>query len=415
MRRLRIKYFDIWFVSILLIGTNFFNLISIDEITGAKKDDLILLFVLSGLVLFFIRTKSKMTFNKKTWLLFLTPVVLCFIGAFISNKLYGQSFVQGFLAQRVFMLVPMGFFWIYSELKIGGVDTKKIRSIISIMGRIELTLLMIQCVFGEKFSFLTVPFQYMYRYGIQIYRARTDLILITIAFFIWVDDYINSRDKKKNICFIVMTLVVLMVFVRTRMLMIGYVAMIIVALFLWTPQKRIYKYISMCLMVVVIVVVIGSGLFQNTINTIVTQSDTLAIRAEGRKWYMNALSSHLLFGCGYPHEACREACVAAGFENGIYIVDNGIFGFAYMYGVVGVIWIVSFWIFFMKRAIWIAKNDSNYMYVLYMGLNIVICISLAYFNSYGLCMFMWSALTAMCIWNVKNKKKELLERKGGQL
>ena len=145
------------------------------------------------------------------------------------------------------------------------------------------------------------------------------------------------------------------------------------------------------------------------INTIISQSDTLTIRAQGRELYLESLTHHPIFGCGYPHEDCIAACNAAGFNQGIYLVDNGIFGFAYVYGLLGVGWLISLWIYYMRRATKLATKKANYMYVLYMGMNIIICLSLAYFNSFGICMFLWATLTAMCEWDLKRKlsNKEL--------
>ena len=180
------------------------------------------------------------------------------------------------------------------------------------------------------------------------------------------------------------------------MLIIGYLIIILFLVFKWKPRKAYYKVLAILGVIVAIAGVIVSDVFQSTINTILSNEDTLAIRSIGREWYLNSLIKHPILGCGYPHEDCRAACEAAGFTRGIYIVDNGVFGFAYIYGLIGVLWIVGFWIYFLKRAKTIASRNNNYFYIMYMGLNVVICVTLAYFTSYGLCMFIWAVLTAMC-------------------
>ena len=66
---------------------------------------------------------------------------------------------------------------------------------------------------------------------------------------------------------------------------------------------------------------------------------TGVIREAGREWYQYVMSSQpygVLLGCGYPSTLYEPAIEMAGFQYGYFLVDNGIYGYRYVYGDLGV-------------------------------------------------------------------------------
>ena len=56
--------------------------------------------------------------------------------------------------------------------------------------------------------------------------------------------------------------------------------------------------------------------------------------------FRNAGINIHFWGGGYPY--IEDALEASGYYKRMYLVDNGVFGFIYIYGGVGIIWIAAF-------------------------------------------------------------------------
>ena len=119
----------------------------------------------------------------------------------------------------------------------------------------------------------------------------------------------------------------------------------------------------------------------------VEQGNTMAIRYVGRELYFNQLSQSvrtMLFGCGYPNELFSPAASKAGFYDHIYLNDNGIFGFAYIYGLIGVIAVILIVIKALKIVLPEIKNNSiNVIVLMFIMMQIV--------SSYNVTFWYWKA------------------------
>ena len=97
---------------------------------------------------------------------------------------------------------------------------------------------------------------------------------------------------------------------------------------------------------------------------------------------------HPILGGGYPSNFYQPARYAAGIDQLIYLYDNGIFGFMYIYGIIGLIWLVSLWAKILKDGSYIQKQYSEMLFLLYPFFFIITCMNeLHWYWEYGMVVF----------------------------
>ena len=95
----------------------------------------------------------------------------------------------------------------------------------------------------------------------------------------------------------------------------------------------------------------------------------MLVRNTAREHYFSELGKTaitIITGRGYPSVSNYGAFSAAGFYNYMYFTDNGIFGFLYCYGLLGLVWYMFFWIKMIRDSWQIRRYTSVYFaYLLY--------------------------------------------------
>lgn len=57
--------------------------------------------------------------------------------------------------------------------------------------------------------------------------------------------------------------------------------------------------------------------------------------------------------------------VASGAGMNIFLADNGVFGFLYCHGILGIVWLISLFFQMLKKSSYIMLKKRNYSYILY--------------------------------------------------
>ena len=140
-----------------------------------------------------------------------------------------------------------------------------------------------------------------------------------------------------------------------------------------------------------------------------TEYNTMEIRDVARKlYYSRILSSpkNLLFGYGYLISSYSDVVRFAGAQKELYIVDNGIFGFIYSYGVLGAVFIATLFFKSMKLALRFCKKRGELLPFMFILLNIVL--------SYNIVFWWWksewvfSLIFCICYLETENQKTDFL-------
>ena len=133
-----------------------------------------------------------------------------------------------------------------------------------------------------------------------------------------------------------------MFMLKTRLLMLSYFGVLIIAFIIWKRNLAL-KVIASFVLVGIIPVVINTEIFQNTLEAIFEDNPN-DIRSIGKEYYREQLSKSPIIGRGYINTDWQPAYVGAGMNRQIYLNDNGLMGFTFVFGILGLIWFIVWFI-----------------------------------------------------------------------
>lgn len=349
--RLRIKKRNMYLVLLIIMNFSFFYVFSgSTKIAGISLDDIALMLAILWGSIEWIKLSGKPNPKFKFGCMMFSLIILVILSSLQSWKLYGQGILLGVQAQRFQIVWALLYFPITKLLYYDKLRVDEIKKMIRLLGIVQLVLFIVQYIVGNQFLFLQV--QAGQRYGEARYYFLPTLL--DLALFLELDNLFNKEKKmtpKEKILpyfIIVGVLFETMVVQKFRLTSIALIVCIIIALLLNRASVKI-KISYLLIGVVFIMVMFNTQIVQDVITeffTGVTNSgtaSTMTIRQTGRELYLSIIAQHPILGGGYPHQNCIAACEAAGMYNRIYLVDNGMFGFAYVFGGLGIAWILVLW------------------------------------------------------------------------
>ena len=107
---------------------------------------------------------------------------------------------------------------------------------------------------------------------------------------------------------------------------------------------------------------------------------TGAIREVGRTQHLLSFLKAPIFGMGYPHENCYASLyefgtlnsyMIDGTEQRIYLTDNGIFDVLYIFGLSGIVWIISYFGHWLKKSVRLFKKRQLSVYFMFIIATII--------------------------------------------
>lgn len=380
-----IKFMLIITLIINTIGVYFIN-VNYDILNLFDYEDFISIFNIIVFLFFSLVTRKKKVknYNFKIYIIFF--IILCIVSSLQANFLFNQGFINGLLAQKEVLSVALLYFPISKIINSDIITKEELYKMINAFALIQLFLFITQYLLSNKVSFLTV--YTAERYG-EI-RYYFNPILLDLFLVYNLNDYINSSNKKGkffNILWIALVLFDTMIVQKYRLTSIALILIIILGLLIG-KTKIINKLGHIFVAGLFSLFMINTRIVQDLILefTVKTKTYTYSIREAGRKLYLKMLYKHPILGGGYPKS--ETALQAAGNYNKIYFTDNGIFGFAYIYGGLGVIWFVFLWFNMIKKGFQIFNNKHNLIYLLFPLFFVITCINEAHWYwHHGLIIF----------------------------
>lgn len=310
--------------------------------------------------------KSRVVYHFGSEIAFLACLVL--IASVRGRITFGQSFLEGFIQQGCFFFIILSYFPIRKFYSKNIINDKTIDKGMMIFGIIAFIIYILQVQLNGSFSFLYVKTTSRYESA----RLYVDSIFCVMLGFYGMESFLRTK-KWRSLVLVAVTIAYELLISKGRLEFLAFcVAMAIgVMLMKRYPVRKI--------------VVIGGALglifyFLNSqyadsifeaINNFSNNTGTMSIRAYGRGLYANRLlasTGSLLFGCGYPGN--ESAFIMSGQNYGVFLVDNGIFAFVYVYGIIGLI-VVILWFVKMFRMAWeLYRKRNQYIYLLFVIFNI---------------------------------------------
>lgn len=344
-----------WLIGFLLIATDFLHFFKPYE----DYRDLLLVFSVLTLTLYYLLQKRKKPCKFDNHIIAVAPLFMCAISSIVPAIIFRQSFFAALLAQRHFYLIFLSYYPLRIAFNKKDLTIDRVLKYINIIATAELAVVVVQCFLRKYVIFTTLVFSQFIKYGAFTNRMGLfDGPIIILALFCWIQNIMVGRDPFKNSIKVFFSLYVFFVFGQTRMIMASLVAVLVVSLVMY-QGKKIVKVI-LCFMIPVVIFAFTKTSFFTMIlsaldgSLIGTSYDTVSIRLKAIELYLNGFLNSWFVGMGSPHESCITAYQAAGFYDNIFLVDNGVFAFVYVYGILGIFfyylvyvkkWIISFKLF----------------------------------------------------------------------
>lgn len=320
-------------------------------------------------VMFFIKFKDK---NEKAkypykWIIF-SFFTIILISSFMAKKFFNQPITWSIRSERQIIACFLLYFPVLKTLQTGVINKEDLVKYITIVATIEMALYTIQYLLINKVVFLHFTYSDSIEIRLNRRRLRYPVELILISAYFHIDNLLNNKGSKfKNIFMILWFFVIMVIMVQKRTQIISFIISLIIIFVLWKKNIGIKVLLSIFVLVLLGGFVFNLSIVQSTIYSISnrgSEEDTLTIREAGIEYYKEKLKSSQLFGFGKPNENIEIAMYESGVQYGYFLADDGIYGFYYIFGLIGIAWLGLFWIKNLKLS-YKVYNKSIYVYISY--------------------------------------------------
>ncbi|MFQ6882258.1 O-antigen ligase family protein [Clostridium sp.] len=327
-------------------------------------DDFSLLLSIALFVVVFLKyikfPKSK--YEQKFIIFF--PIILAIVSSYMGKKVYGQPFMFGFRPQRFFILTSLLYFPLKRMIECDSQNITRIKNLLISLGTIELILYIFQYLLINKVVFLSM--RVSSRFG-EV-RLPFESLLLLLYPFIVLNELLNKRNVKRNSILLALSFIYIVVVLKTRMVMFGMVGVITFLILIYRSgaSKKIY---IIFLLLIVGIIGVNTSIGQSYIQSISSENRSIdpntLIRKEAQEFYITETAKSPITGRGYVNILYNDAVIISKYNKGYYFNDNGIIGFYYLYGLIGIGWLLIMF-FKLSKLSWRAyKNKSEYWYLGY--------------------------------------------------
>ena len=336
----------------LLLRNGFFDLLSQDALIfqSFRLKDVTFVVEIAWVVysLFIFKgIKCKNTFYGLIWsilLIIMFSCVICYI-------IFDQPISLGFLAQRDIFSGYACFFSISTLLYKKKISKNELYNILFYVGVIQLffntfgwLLYSLRDINGFPGAVIATE-----RYGsARIWYSQYENIVLVIA--ISINELLNRKDKIiRYFILIGWGIAYFAIMTKLRASSLAVLIALILTLVISKKMSKMKLFVFCFFVIGMIIALNRIPLFQDIVLTFFSgdsaSANTLTIRHVARKYYLTKFMSSPIFGFGVPHSNWYPAFLAQGKDLGYYFSDNGIFAFMYLYGGVGIMWLL----FLLKR------------------------------------------------------------------
>lgn len=306
--------------------------------------------------------KIRTRFNGIIW----SFIGIIIINCFVSNAIFDQPLLLGLQAQRDIVSGFCVFLAIDSLLYYNKISKKALISFIKWIAIIQLFLnsvdYYVYTFTGNKI--LQSAFRTAERYGsARILYSQVEIIVILIG--LSVEEILQGKKNLFwNIVIIMWGLAYFMLITKLRAYTLACIIALVFTFLIWKKASA-YKIIICIMMAIFVILTAGKiPILQDLIGTLFkgtsTSVDTTLIRSSARSYYIDRFLKSPIVGWGFPHSDCEAAFSAQGKSLGYFFTDNGVFSFMYIYGILGILWLLKFIARYIHLTIYQVKINSSY-------------------------------------------------------
>lgn len=272
-------------------------------------------------------------------------LLLSITSAYQASTLYsGQSFLDGLSCSKYMIVGLLMYFPIVALLKAEKLSFDDIVKVFWICAVSQMFVFFIQYIVGPSHVFLSVyyttPAVDSRVSRIRLY-GNTYTILISLIFA--VNRICQRKNKKGDYAYLVAAIAYAVIINKSREYIVSTIVIILVG-FVFAKTKSYKKmFIYVALIIVasnLLTTEFVQGIVYELTHTTLETNSTLAVRLRGQSLYLDALKEHPLLGGGYADVSIDSAARLSGYTLGYFIADNGVLGYLFRYGYLGLLLIV---------------------------------------------------------------------------
>lgn len=359
------KSFTIISLSLVIVAMeNFFYLLPGDSyiFSGIKYSDIGLMMAWIWIIYTLIRFKFQ--FSKSESVIPALFIVVILLSGIAGDYLLGQSLLLTIRQNRYILTCMVLYYFILNTMYFGSLEGKDLLAIFQCIAIIELVLFSFQYLLGSSVKLLQITVDT--RYGTP--RLRVNYLFPLIFSYFCLNRVLNGKNVLLNTLGIVSGMFIMMEVAKNRMPVLIMLFTLLIAYLLW-KKKMSTKLIVGLLLIIATILLYNTTIIQDSINTILygdkLGTQNTEIREIGRQYYLQEIQRSIWLGFGEPNQNYSQAMVASGAGMNIFLADNGVFGFLYCHGILGIIWLISLFYQMAKKSCRIMSVQKNYAYILY--------------------------------------------------
>lgn len=332
---------------------------------------LLLYLILAGIVyLKYFKVKVKSARYSAIIILGIFMIIISSIRAKYNS---GQPFLYGLDQQKIFAIILMSYFALQKLFYKSKINVELFEKIIIGMGVFECMVYILQHYAYPKIIFLNCMINI--RNGARIYA---DSVVIELMIMICFSRILkNNKGNIKNIACVVLGIFYEFVVAQGRLECMALIFVLAVSFLIyrgWSGKKLIIGSI----IVVIGIWIYNSGLIEAFMTT---EYNTMEIRDVARNLYYARLLKNplnLILGYGYLGAGYSDIVGFAGTQKMLYVVDSGIFGFVYSYGIIGIIFVLGIIVKSIKLSFKVYKNENEIYPLMFMIMNIILAYNIVF-------------------------------------
>lgn len=409
---------------LIMFDLDFFYLVNTAKLSifGVTFLDAVFILHMAIFVITFILNKGFLLIKINKWNLFMIcPFILAVLSAYAGTITYGQPFIKGFVSQREWLGCMVMFFPISTWLEKKYINLEGLKKTVYFSCIIMMFIYILQYFLGEHLVFTyTISSE---RYGEARYFFETAYLILLSG--ITIDNIVSLQKKnyeKKHVfgkvVFIATVFFVLAVVMKGRMLTISAVISLLLSLLLLKIGRTKKIILVFCLMIAT-TMFLFSDIASDAIGTLQgtsSENDTLSVRNAGREYYMDIWSDNtysIIFGCGSPnlHWKYAQEVTNPYWKKGgsakFYLIDNGIFGEIFIYGLCGLLWFIIGVVLSIRQSFRIYKCNAKVGYFMFIIADVIACVTLVPNCFGGIIVFpLYLAMIRQELLDEKEKQEE---------
>lgn len=323
------KLSQIFFIIYLILVTGFFHLADKD---GGRITDIGLCF---GFVFLLVALRRFSYGGLRYRNIMLFALLLSITSALASTITTGQPFFMGLRPQRQYIVAWIMYLAISQEFTTDS-DIQWLIKTIKACSYIQLTLYIVQFFLADRVVFLQIDI--LERYGTP--RLYGSMVFISLHFLFALSEQIKSEKLLKQNVFDILLIISYIAFIRKgRMITIVFIGMVVVALMLWRGAKS-NKIIILVVGLWLMSFYLTDAVIESFMSAISSNSAeaSVLVRDSAKDYYLTKLMDNPIMGMGYINTDYPRAAKLAGIGQGYLVVDNGVYGYLYQYGILGGLW-----------------------------------------------------------------------------